>query len=426
MKKVMLLCAGVALVLSSCTNFKAKEVTLNNEMDSLNYALGLANGGGLKQFYFSNDSSTTTVEEFIKIVDKAYNAAPTQINEIFDLGTEIGMSFSRMQKTGLGGIAAVSFDGNMVMQGLYNGLNSFTQGINTADARQFLQIGMTEARADSTEAKSKTGKISIPSDTALVALNCKADSLNYAFGLVNGESLRQYYLSADTDGDKQEQLLSGIKAGLEYKGNLDPQIQAMAKNMGRSLQQMNEEGLMNNPALEVNYELIRQGLINGLLQQPFQMTTMEADMYLNQKMQELQAQQMEEQYGDNRTAGEQFLAENATKENIQVTESGLQYEVITMGKGEKPTATDRVTVHYHGTLIDGTVFDSSVERGEPATFGLNQVIPGWTEGLQLMPVGSKFIFYLPYQLAYGDREAGDVIKPFSALIFEVELLSIEK
>lgn len=123
--------------------------------------------------------------------------------------------------------------------------------------------------------------------------------------------------------------------------------------------------------------------------------------------------------------GEDFLAENAKREGVQVTESGLQYEVITMGEGEKPSATTEVTVHYKGTLIDGKTFDSSYDRGQPATFGLNQVIPGWTEGLQLMPVGSKFKFYIPYQLAYGERGAGGSIPPYSALIFEVELISMK-
>lgn len=122
--------------------------------------------------------------------------------------------------------------------------------------------------------------------------------------------------------------------------------------------------------------------------------------------------------------GEDFLAENAKREGVQVTASGLQYEVITMGEGEKPSATTEVTVHYKGTLIDGKTFDSSYDRGQPATFGLNQVIPGWTEGLQLMPVGSKFKFYIPYQLAYGERGAGGSIPPYSALIFEVELISM--
>lgn len=122
--------------------------------------------------------------------------------------------------------------------------------------------------------------------------------------------------------------------------------------------------------------------------------------------------------------GKQFLAENKKKEGVVETASGLQYKVVKMGNGAKPTATDQVKVHYHGTTIDGTVFDSSVERGEPITFPLNGVIAGWTEGVQLMPIGSKFIFYIPSDLAYGDRGAGAVIKPGATLIFEVELLEI--
>ncbi|MCY1721600.1 FKBP-type peptidyl-prolyl cis-trans isomerase [Prolixibacteraceae bacterium Z1-6] len=124
--------------------------------------------------------------------------------------------------------------------------------------------------------------------------------------------------------------------------------------------------------------------------------------------------------------GNKFLEENKTREGVTTTESGLQYEVLTEGTGEKPTAADRVRVHYHGTLIDGTVFDSSVDRGEPAVFGVGQVIPGWTEALQLMPVGSKWKVYLPSDIAYGERGAGGEIGPNSALIFEVELLEIVK
>ncbi len=123
-------------------------------------------------------------------------------------------------------------------------------------------------------------------------------------------------------------------------------------------------------------------------------------------------------------AGQKFLEENKAKEGVKTTASGLQYEVITAAEGAKPKATDTVTVHYHGTLLDGTVFDSSVERGEPTEFPLNRVIPGWTEGVQLMSVGEKYRFFIPYDLAYGERGAGADIKPFSTLIFEVELLGI--
>lgn len=124
--------------------------------------------------------------------------------------------------------------------------------------------------------------------------------------------------------------------------------------------------------------------------------------------------------------GRAFLEENAKREGVTTTPSGLQYEVIKMSEGEKPAATDKVTVHYHGTLTDGTVFDSSVDRGQPATFPLNGVIAGWTEALQLMPVGSKFRIFLPSDLAYGERGAGQMIGPHETLIFEVELLSIDK
>ncbi len=141
---------------------------------------------------------------------------------------------------------------------------------------------------------------------------------------------------------------------------------------------------------------------------------------LNQKMQEQQNNAM----AGEKEKGAKFLAENKKQPGVIETPSGLQYKVVKMGDGPKPKATDKVKVHYHGTLIDGTVFDSSVQRGEPITFPLNGVIRGWTEGVQLMPVGSKFIFYIPSELAYGDRGAGQIIKGGATLIFEVELLEI--
>lgn len=141
-----------------------------------------------------------------------------------------------------------------------------------------------------------------------------------------------------------------------------------------------------------------------------------------------QAAMMEKQNragDDNKKEGEAFLAENKNKEGVMTTESGLQYMVMTEGTGAKPVATDKVKVHYHGTFIDGKVFDSSVERGQPTEFGLNQVIKGWTEGVQLMSVGSKYKFFIPSDLAYGQRGPGD-IGPNRTLIFEVELLDIVK
>ena len=127
----------------------------------------------------------------------------------------------------------------------------------------------------------------------------------------------------------------------------------------------------------------------------------------------------------NSEAGKTFLAENAKREEIITTSSGLQYEVLVKGEGDSPKVTDEVTVHYHGTLIDGTVFDSSVERGQPATFPVNGVIPGWVEALQLMKPGAKYKLFIPSDLAYGERGAGQMIGPNSTLVFEVELISVK-
>lgn len=167
--------------------------------------------------------------------------------------------------------------------------------------------------------------------------------------------------------------------------------------------------------------LIESKDINNILRTFFQKKQQER----MKEMQEEQAKKAEVEFGDNKKAGEEFLAENKTKDEVKTTESGLQYIVLKEGEGEAPTASSRVKVHYHGTLTDGTVFDSSVERGEPSEFGVGQVIKGWTEGLQLMKPGAKYKFFIPQDLAYGAQQRGQHIKPFSALVFEVELLEVE-
>ena len=171
---------------------------------------------------------------------------------------------------------------------------------------------------------------------------------------------------------------------------------------------------------EVDYQILLQGIIDQHQGTDTLMDMSEAGRVLSESQQKMN----EQKFSDVKYKGEAFLASNAKLEGVTVTESGLQYSVITEADGAKPKATDKVTVHYRGTLLDGTEFDSSYSRGEPATFALNQVIPGWTEGVQLMSIGNKFKFVIPYQLAYGERGAGNSIGAFEALIFEVELLKI--
>ena len=181
------------------------------------------------------------------------------------------------------------------------------------------------------------------------------------------------------------------------------------------------QNLMGSGVTSLEYADLAAGIKDVLEKNQPQISYQEAQQVLGKFFSELEAKIA----GEAKAAGEAFLAENAKREGVKVTESGLQYEVLEATIGQKPKAIDKVRVHYEGTLIDGTVFDSSYKRGESITFGLNQVIKGWTEGLQLMSIGSKYKLYLPYQLAYGERGAGANIPPYAALIFTVELLGIE-
>jgi len=189
---------------------------------------------------------------------------------------------------------------------------------------------------------------------------------------------------------------------------------------------------LKSDSLKLDARLVAKAMLDGENEKP-EMSDEIARGFIMQFVTERQAQQQARKaeqdkilYKDYIAENEAFLAKNKDKSGVTVTPSGLQYEVIKMGTGPKPTANSTGKVHYTGTLIDGTEFDSSVKRGEPAQFPVSGVIPGWTEALQLMPVGSKFKLYIPENLAYGASQAGDVIKPFSTLVFDVELLEIVK
>ena len=181
------------------------------------------------------------------------------------------------------------------------------------------------------------------------------------------------------------------------------------------------QNLMGSGVEKLNYQDLAQGIEDVLTHAQPKITYQEAQQVLNQFFQELEAKVA----GAAKADGEKFLAENAKREGVKVTASGLQYEILEPSLGQKPKATDTVRVHYEGTLIDGTVFDSSYRRGESITFPPTGVIAGWTEGLQLMSIGSKYKVFIPSQLADGERGAGQSIPPYAALIFTVELLGIE-
>ena len=201
---------------------------------------------------------------------------------------------------------------------------------------------------------------------------------------------------------------------------MDKLSYALGLGIGHQLLQMNAEGL--------NIDDFAQAIKDVMTGGELKMKETEAQQMVQQFFAEQEALQQAANAEKGKAAkaeGEQFLAENAKKEGVRTTASGLQYQVLRDGNGKQPKATDQVECHYEGTLIDGTKFDSSYDRGQTATFPLNQVIAGWTEGLQLMHEGAKYRFFIPYQLAYGERGAGASIPPYAALIFDVELVAVK-
>lgn len=257
------------------------------------------------------------------------------------------------------------------------------------------------------------------------------DSLSYAFGLTQTQGFKDYMthqLRVDTAqiGD----LIKGLVDGAAGKDAQSQVAYIEGLKIGKMIAESWVSGLTSDVYADdstksIDRDNLVAGFIAGVLNKDQKLTMEEAQMYVQEVMNAANEKKMEAQFGDNRIAGEKFLAENKTKEGVQVTPSGLQYKIIKKGKGAIPTETDKVSVHYRGTLLDGTEFDSSYKRNKPTEFAANQVIKGWTEALTMMPVGSKWELYIPQELAYGSRNQGQ-IKPFSTLIFEVELLDIVK
>ena len=261
-------------------------------------------------------------------------------------------------------------------------------------------------------------------------LKTDIDSLSYSIGMAQTQGLKGYLTGRlDVDTTYMAEFIKGLNEGANKTSKKDiaymAGLQIGQQISNQMMKGINQELFAGDSTKTISKDNFMAGFIAGTLEKGGVMTMEAAQEYTRTAMETIKAKAMEEKYADNKAAGEKFLAENKTKEGVKTTESGLQYKVITEGKGEIPADTCKVKVNYKGTLIDGTEFDSSYKRNEPATFRANQVIKGWTEALTMMPVGSKWELYIPQELAYGSRESGQ-IKPFSTLIFEVELLSIEK
>ncbi len=299
---------------------------------------------------------------------------------------------------------------------------SYAYGVNLADQglMQYLeQLGVVESTSNleyeyqmKISAADSTEKVNLEKE-----LKSKIDALNKTNAPKLNEFLKGLKESVNA-GDKKSSYIQGLSIGNQIVEQMLPQFNSII--------------FAEDTTKKVNKDQLLAGLISTIKNQELAMEKSDAATFVQTRIEDAQMKSQlkgeEDQKAEFATQieeAEMFLAENAKKEGVVTLPSGLQYEVIKKGTGAIPSDEDQVKVHYHGTLIDGTVFDSSVDRNEPAVFGVTQVIPGWTEALKLMPVGSKWKVYVPANLAYGADDRG-TIKPYSTLIFDVELLGIEK
>ena len=257
------------------------------------------------------------------------------------------------------------------------------------------------------------------------------DTLSYAIGMAQTQGLKDYLVQREgVDTAYINEFIKGLNEGANAGDDKKKTAYYAGLRIGQQISQqmikgINYEIFGEDSTQTISLKNFMAGFVAGTTGKGGLMSVDEAGMTAQAKMQSVKAEQMEKQYGDNKKACQEFMAKIAKKDGIKSLDNGVYYEVITEGKGEIPADTSRVKVNYEGKLINDTIFDSSYQRGEPTTFRCNQVIPGWTTALTHMPVGSTWMVYIPQEQAYAEREAGK-IKPFSCLIFKIELLGIEK
>lgn len=262
-------------------------------------------------------------------------------------------------------------------------------------------------------------------------LKSDVDSLSYSIGLAQTQGLKEYLVNrAGVDTAYIDEFIKGLNDGANAGEDKKKTAYYAGIQIGQQISQQMMKGINyelfgDDSTQTISLKNFMAGFVAGVNGKDAKMTVTEAQEMATRKMEEVKSAQLEKLYGDNKAAGVTYMDSISKKEGIKTLANGVLYEVITEGKGATPTASDRVKVHYEGKLIDGTVFDSSYERNEPAEFRCNQVIPGWTEALTHMPVGSKWIVYIPQEQAYGSSNTGN-IKPFSALTFTIELQDIVK
>ena len=419
MKKTIFSVALAAGFMVSCGT-SAPKADLNgaSKADSLAYAIGVSQTQGLKDYLVGRMGvDTTYMSQFVNGVLNGVNA--DEQKNAYYAGTQIGQQVVNQIIPGVTGELFANKEGELNKK-------NFTEAFVAGVTEKGMKMTPTEAQE---KVMSLMTAIKENSDST-ADLTAQIDTFSYAMGLAQTQGLKgflMYRMGVDTTymADFVKGLKTGIKAGDNAKQTAFYAGIQIGQQVGNQIIPGVSREVFGNTEELINKDFFLAGFIAGVTEKDLAIDPMEAQMTAMTLMEELKNARLEEQFGANKAQGVAFLDSIAQAEGVVKTESGLCYKVLTAGKGAIPTKTDKVKVHYRGTLIDGTEFDSSYSRNEPTSFRANQVIAGWTEALTMMPVGSKWMLYIPQELAYGSRDMG-TIKPFSTLVFEVELLEIEK
>jgi FKBP-type peptidyl-prolyl cis-trans isomerase FklB len=417
MKKMLVKVLAVAVALVAVTSCQHKYTAkMENTADTLSYALGVTQSSGLVPF-----------------LQESFSVDSTQLDDVIKGITNVAQAKSDNEKAKLMGVSLGIQLKKSVIEALNYRLfnNDSTKRLNeTLFFETFNKVARGESMGmDAMEANyyaNLTARRIVIDTLEVTPAIC--DSLSMAYAIANAEGFSGYL--QETAGFDSVQVLSVLDAIEETVAltSSNDLARSVGVNIGMQVVDnifpMIEKEFFADSA-DFNKDNFFAAFFASMRGEDLLLDEMEAGAIMRREGEKIYESKMEANYGENKAAGLAFLEANKAVEGVKVTPSGLQYLVLKEGKGANPTATSVVKVHYHGTLIDGTVFDSSVNRGTPAEFPLNQVIAGWTEGLQLMNKGAKYRFFIPQELGYGGQDRG-VIKPFSVLIFDVELLDIVK
>lgn len=379
---------------------------LTSHADSVNYAFGVGNGTFVRRQVIGAD---TTNPASIKSFSEGFLAAKgirEDTDEYLRLKAKVKGAEFAIEKAGgfLFGDSSIAVRGDLVHEHFLKGVSGEKWTFQPQQALQYIQSTM--------------GSPARQSGTLSPAV---IDSLNMCYGFFEGIQQRQNVLRADSaDAGKLKLYIAAYNEGLKMKASDKVWIDGF--NIAAQLSQnvAAQPFFVNGTDLRVNLDIMSEGILQAVRGEQTLIAPADAEKFFQNALLQAQAKLNAPLI----ETGRAFLRENAKRPGVKTTASGLQYEVIHEGTGAKPTANDVVKVHYAGTLIDGKEFDNSYKRGEPIEFPLNRVIKGWTEGLQLMREGGKYKLYIPYELGYGERGAGNDIPPYATLIFEIELIKV--